>query len=54
MAGTDDLDLGRVGMVEQVAGKVNEEDAMRSMKRMQEGKFDFTDNGNFIFLGQIS
>jgi signal recognition particle subunit SRP54 len=37
-----------VGMVEQVAGKVNEEDAMRSMKRMQEGKFDFTD-----FLDQM-
>jgi len=32
-----------VGMVEQVADKVNEADAMRSMKRMQEGKFDFTD-----------
>ncbi len=32
-----------VGMVEQVAGKVSEEDAMRSMKRLQEGKFDFTD-----------
>ena len=38
-----------VGMVEQVAGKVNEEDAMRSMKRMQEGKFDFTD-----FLDQMN
>jgi len=37
-----------VGMVEQVAGKVNEADAMRSMKRMQEGKFDFTD-----FLDQM-
>jgi signal recognition particle subunit SRP54 len=37
-----------VGMVEQVADKVNEADAMRSMKRMQEGKFDFTD-----FLDQI-
>lgn len=37
-----------VGMVEQVAAKVNEEDAMRSMKRMQEGKFDFTD-----FLSQM-
>jgi len=37
-----------VGMVEQVASKVNEEDAMRSMKRMQEGKFDFTD-----FLDQM-
>jgi signal recognition particle subunit SRP54 len=37
-----------VGMVEQVAGKVNEQDAMRSMTRMQEGKFDFTD-----FLDQM-
>ena len=37
-----------VGMVEQVADKVNEVDAMRSMKRMQEGKFDFTD-----FLDQM-
>ncbi|HVJ46189.1 MAG TPA: signal recognition particle protein, partial [Luteolibacter sp.] len=37
-----------VGMVEQVAANVNEEDAMRSMKRMQEGKFDFTD-----FLDQM-
>jgi signal recognition particle subunit SRP54 len=37
-----------VGMVEQVADKVNEADAMRSMKRMQEGKFDFTD-----FLDQM-
>ena len=37
-----------VGMVEQVAAKVNEEDAMRSMKRMQQGKFDFTD-----FLDQM-
>ncbi|MEI8038349.1 MAG: signal recognition particle protein [Verrucomicrobiota bacterium] len=37
-----------VGMVEQVAGKVNEDDAMRSMKRIQEGKFDFTD-----FLDQM-
>ncbi|BCU78690.1 signal recognition particle protein [Luteolibacter sp. LG18] len=37
-----------VGMVEQVAGKLNEEDAMRSMQRMQEGKFDFTD-----FLDQM-
>lgn len=32
-----------VGMVEQVADKINEADATRSMKRMQEGKFDFTD-----------
>ena len=37
-----------VGMVEQVAGKVNEQDAMRSMKRLQDGKFDFTD-----FLDQM-
>lgn len=37
-----------VGMVEQVASKVNEKDAMRSMQRMQEGKFDFND-----FLGQM-
>ncbi|MCF7732133.1 MAG: signal recognition particle protein [Akkermansiaceae bacterium] len=37
-----------VAMVEQVADKVNEKDAMRSMKRMQEGKFDFTD-----FLDQM-
>jgi signal recognition particle subunit SRP54 len=37
-----------VSMVEQVADKVNEEDAMRSMKRMQAGKFDFTD-----FLDQM-
>ena len=37
-----------VAMVEQVADKVNEQDAMRSMKRIQEGKFDFTD-----FLDQM-
>ncbi|MGD7654661.1 MAG: signal recognition particle protein [Verrucomicrobiales bacterium] len=37
-----------VGMVEQVADKVNEKDAMRSMKRMQSGKFDFND-----FLDQM-
>jgi signal recognition particle subunit SRP54 len=37
-----------VGMVESVADKVNEEDAMRSMKRMQQGKFVFND-----FLDQI-
>ena len=37
-----------VGMVEQVAGKVNEQDALRSMKRIQQGKFDFTD-----FLDQM-
>jgi signal recognition particle subunit SRP54 len=32
-----------VGMVEQVASNIDENDAMRSMKRMQEGRFDFTD-----------
>ncbi|MES2996200.1 MAG: signal recognition particle protein [Verrucomicrobiota bacterium] len=37
-----------VGMVEQVAAKVDEKDAMRSMKRMQDGKFDFND-----FLDQM-
>jgi signal recognition particle subunit SRP54 len=37
-----------VGMVEQVAGKVNEKDALHSMKRIQAGKFDFTD-----FLDQM-
>lgn len=37
-----------VGMVEQVADKINEADAMRSMQRMQEGKFDFND-----FLDQM-
>ena len=37
-----------VGMVEQVADKISEDDAMRSMKRMQEGRFDFTD-----FLDQM-
>jgi signal recognition particle subunit SRP54 len=37
-----------VAMVEQVADKVSEQDAMRSMKRIQEGKFDFTD-----FLDQM-
>jgi signal recognition particle subunit SRP54 len=37
-----------VAMVEQVADKVSEADAMRSMKRLQEGKFDFTD-----FLDQM-
>ena len=37
-----------VGMVEHVTDKVNEQDAMRSMKRMQQGKFDFTD-----FLDQM-
>ncbi|MFU8893011.1 MAG: signal recognition particle protein [Luteolibacter sp.] len=37
-----------VGMVEKVADQVNEADAMRSMQRMQEGKFDFND-----FLDQM-
>lgn len=37
-----------VSMVESVADKVNEADAMRSMKRMQQGKFDFND-----FLDQM-
>lgn len=37
-----------VGMVEQVASKVDEKDAMRSMQRMQQGKFDFND-----FLDQM-
>jgi signal recognition particle subunit SRP54 len=37
-----------VGMVEQVADKINEADAMRSAQRMAEGKFDFTD-----FLDQM-
>ncbi|HEY8991225.1 MAG TPA: signal recognition particle protein [Luteolibacter sp.] len=37
-----------VGMVEQVADKINEQDAMRSMQRLQEGKFDFND-----FLDQM-
>ena len=37
-----------VAMVEQVADKVSEADATRSMKRIQEGKFDFTD-----FLDQM-
>jgi signal recognition particle subunit SRP54 len=37
-----------VGMVEQVADKINQDDAMRSAQRMAEGKFDFTD-----FLDQM-
>ena len=32
-----------VGLVEQVAGKIDEKDAMKSMQRMAEGKFDFYD-----------
>jgi signal recognition particle subunit SRP54 len=37
-----------VSMVESVSEKINEADAMRSVKRMQEGKFDFND-----FLDQM-
>jgi signal recognition particle subunit SRP54 len=37
-----------VGMVEQVAAKVDEKEAERSIKRMHEGRFDFTD-----FLSQM-
>jgi signal recognition particle subunit SRP54 len=37
-----------VGMVEKVADKINEADAMRSAQRMADGKFDFTD-----FLDQM-
>ena len=37
-----------VGMVEQVADKIDEDDAMRSMERMKKGKFDFND-----FLDQM-
>ena len=37
-----------VSMVEQVADKINEADAMRSAQRMAEGKFDFSD-----FLDQM-
>ena len=37
-----------VSMVENVADKINEADATRSMQRMQEGKFDFND-----FLDQM-
>jgi signal recognition particle subunit SRP54 len=32
-----------VGMVEQVAGKIDEQTAMKAAQRMQEGKFDFND-----------
>ncbi len=43
------LDMGDVvGMVEQVADKINEADAMKAAKRMQSGKFDFND-----FLDQM-
>ena len=37
-----------VGMVEQVAGRIDEKDAMKSMERMATGKFDFYD-----FLDQM-
>ncbi|MGB6219986.1 signal recognition particle protein [Haloferula sp.] len=37
-----------VGMVEQVAGRIDEKDAMKSMERMAAGKFDFYD-----FLDQM-
>jgi signal recognition particle subunit SRP54 len=37
-----------VGMVEQVASKIDEKDAMRSIERLAEGKFDFYD-----FLDQM-
>ncbi|MEM9235706.1 MAG: signal recognition particle protein [Verrucomicrobiota bacterium] len=37
-----------VGMVEQVATRIDEKDAMKSMERMAEGKFDFYD-----FLDQM-
>jgi len=37
-----------VGMVEQVASKIDEKDAMKSIQRMAEGKFDFYD-----FLDQM-
>jgi signal recognition particle subunit SRP54 len=37
-----------VGMVEQVASRIDEKDAMKSMQRMAEGKFDFYD-----FLDQM-
>jgi signal recognition particle subunit SRP54 len=37
-----------VGMVEQVASKIDEKDAMKSIERLAEGKFDFND-----FLDQM-
>ena len=44
------LDMGDVvTMVEQVADKINEKDAMKTAKRMQDGKFDFND-----FLDQMN
>jgi len=43
------LDMGDVvSMVEQVADKIDEEQAMKAAKRMQSGKFDFND-----FLNQM-
>jgi len=44
------LDMGDiVSMVENMADKINEEDAMKAAKRMQSGKFDFND-----FLNQMN
>ena len=43
------LDMGDVvSMVEHVAGKIDEKEAMKAAERMQSGKFDFND-----FLGQM-
>jgi signal recognition particle subunit SRP54 len=43
------LDMGDVvSMVENMAGKIDEKEAMNAAKRMQSGKFDFND-----FLGQM-
>ncbi len=43
------LDMGDiVSMVENMAGKIDEKEAMHAAKRMQSGKFDFND-----FLGQM-
>lgn len=43
------LDMGDVvSMVEQVADKINEKDALKTAQRMQDGKFDFND-----FLDQM-
>lgn len=43
------LDMGDiVSMVEQVAGKIDEKEAMKAAERMQSGKFDFND-----FLSQM-
>jgi len=44
------LDMGDiVSMVENMADKINEKDAMNAAKRMQSGKFDFND-----FLNQMN